>query len=72
MATKYQALVKEQSLYCKGKRTKAQVNKKKKAYVADAKKKGKSAKEANAVANRVTRKCSRTKVSGTKKRRTKK
>jgi len=71
MATKYQMLVKEQKKFCDGKSTKTKVNAKKKAYIADAKKKGKSAKEANATANRVTKRCKK-KASGTKKRRTRK
>ena len=72
MATKYQALVKEQAKFCAGKSTKTKVNAKKKAYIDDATKKGRKKSEATASANRVTKRCTKkAKVSGTRKRRKK-
>lgn len=55
--SKYAKLVKAQAAKCNGKGKASTVTAAKKAYIADAVKKGKSKAEATAIANRVTRKC---------------
>ena len=51
--TKYQKLLSGKGRYCKGRITKADLNKLKKAYIDDAVKKGKTKSEATKIANKV-------------------
>ncbi len=53
--TKYQLLLAAKASNCKGRTSAATLNKKKKAYIDDAVKKGKSKAEATKIANKVTK-----------------
>lgn len=69
--TKYQMLQAAVSSLCKGRGKKSTVTERKKAYIADAVKKGQTKAEATKKANKVVNKpCSTASVSGTKKRKT--
>jgi hypothetical protein len=69
--TKYQQLQKAKASYCKGRTTKAAMNKKATAYIKDAVKKGNKTKaEATASAKRVMSRGCGVGIAGTKKRKT--
>lgn len=71
-ATKYQILLKAKSSFCKGKTTKAAFNKKAKAYIDDAVKKGNKTKtEANKTVSDLLKKSCTAKIGTSKKKSTK-